>query len=178
MEVKHEALHPHCMNPVDTIQLFALPLNTWGHVAIMKEACQHLSGRQGINLHRSPASMLRCLRIKSRQRYASAQELGVDEAVDYHGADFAEVYADQPFDAIVDLIGGMLVLFATPVFWASILLSSLMRHSHMSCNTSQNVPHRCICIASQKLMLALVTKTTNNNSSAPSLTSFFYSLRE
>lgn len=35
-----------------------------------------------------------------------AQSLGADEVVDYTKEDFAEKYKDDPFDAIVDLIGG------------------------------------------------------------------------
>ena len=35
-----------------------------------------------------------------------AQELGADETVDYTKEDFAQKYKDQPFDVIVDPIGG------------------------------------------------------------------------
>lgn len=34
------------------------------------------------------------------------QSLGADECVDYHKDKFEEVYAHDPFDVIVDLIGG------------------------------------------------------------------------
>ena len=39
---------------------------------------------------------------------AFGQELGADEAFDYTNGDFAEHYADKPFDIIVDVIGGAL----------------------------------------------------------------------
>ena len=35
------------------------------------------------------------------------QELGADETVDYTKEDFAQKYKDQPFDVIVDPIGGV-----------------------------------------------------------------------
>lgn len=36
----------------------------------------------------------------------SLQELGADEVVDYKTEDFAEKYKDQPFDLVVDTVGG------------------------------------------------------------------------
>jgi hypothetical protein len=39
-------------------------------------------------------------------RADAAQELGADEAVDYSKPGYLDKYIEQPFDAIVDLVGG------------------------------------------------------------------------
>lgn len=40
------------------------------------------------------------------------QELGADETVDYTKDDFAQKYKNQPFDVIVDPIGGALLVLS------------------------------------------------------------------
>lgn len=35
------------------------------------------------------------------------QDIGADETIDYRSQDFAEVYADKPFDYIFDSVGGV-----------------------------------------------------------------------
>ena len=42
------------------------------------------------------------------------QSLGADEVVDYTKEDFAQKYKDEPFNAIVDLIGGDTELNVSP----------------------------------------------------------------
>lgn len=38
--------------------------------------------------------------------HAFAKDLGVDEALDYHDADIRALFLDNPFDVVIDMIGG------------------------------------------------------------------------
>ena len=37
-------------------------------------------------------------------------QLGADVAVDYKSQDFEQMYRDNPFDAVIDLIGGRIIM--------------------------------------------------------------------
>ena len=50
-------------------------------------------------------------------------QLGADVAVDYKTQDFVQMYRDNPFDAVIDLIGGRTI---TPYFLLPLVVPSTL----------------------------------------------------
>jgi len=80
-----------------------LPLEATGRRVLISAAAGGV-GHLAVQLAKSRGAYV--VGTASKSNHSFLKDLGVDEALDYHDADVRALFLDNPFDVVIDMIGG------------------------------------------------------------------------